>query len=162
FNLPALNSLDANASSLADNFQATPHVSIGKAYLQPDAYTQGKQNVLVVQGTQGSDHIQIDLVGNATSPNAKVRVRIAGSDDGGAGRSDQTFLLSQISRIQVFGQGGNDHIQIDSKVALPAMIFAGDGNDHIETGAGNTVVVGGAGNNHIEAGAGRNILIGGT
>jgi acid phosphatase len=149
FHLPALNTLDAHATSLADNFQATPHVSIAKAYLQPAANTIGK-NVLVVQGTEGSDHIQISLASDAS----KIEVRI--------NNVDQTFPLAQISRIQVYGQGGNDHIDISSQVTLPAMIFGGDGNDHIQTGAGNTVVVGGTGNNHIEAGAGRNLLIGGT
>jgi phospholipase C len=151
FNLPALNSLDAQASSLADNFQATPHVSIGKAYLQPDANSVGK-NVLVVLGTEGNDHIQI---GPASDP-SQIEVRIDSV------HLDQTFPLAQISRIQVYGQGGNDHIEIDPRVTLPAMIFGGAGNDHIQTGSGNTVVVGGTGNNHIEGGSGRNLLIGGT
>ena len=151
FNLPALNTLDANASSLADNFQATPQVSIGKAYLQPDANTIGK-NVLVVLGTVGSDHIQISPASDPT----QIEVRI---DSAGV---DQTFPLAEISRIQVYGQGGNDHIEIDSAVTLPAVIFAGNGNDHIQTGSGNSIVVGGSGNNHIEAGSGRNLLIAGT
>jgi Ca2+-binding RTX toxin-like protein len=42
------------------------------------------------------------------------------------------------------------------------MIFAGDGNNVIHTGAGNTVVVGGRGHNVIEAGTGRDLLIGGA
>jgi acid phosphatase len=150
FNLPALSSMDANASSLADNFQSTPHVSIGTAYLQPDANNVGK-NVLVVLGTEGDDHIQISPAGAS-----QIEVRIDSV------HLDQLFALAQISRIEVYGQGGNDHVEISSQVTLPAMIFAGDGNDHIQTGAGNTIVVGGTGNNHIEAGAGRNLLIGGT
>jgi phospholipase C len=149
FGVPALNGFDAAASSLADNFQATPHVSIGTAYLQPDANTIGK-NVLVVIGTEGSDHIQIGPAGSS-----QVEVSIDGV-------LDKTFPLAQISRIQVYTQGGNDHVEIASQVTLPAMIFAGNGNDHIQTGSGNTVVVGGQGNNHIEGGSGRNILIGGT
>ncbi|HEV3117067.1 MAG TPA: hypothetical protein VGY58_08455, partial [Gemmataceae bacterium] len=75
---------------------------------------------------------------------------------------DQTFSTAQLSRLEIYGQGGNDHIEVDKSVLLPAMIFAGTGNDHIQTGDGNTVVVGGTGNNHIEGGAGRDILIGGT
>jgi phospholipase C len=149
FNLPALTSLDGNASSLADNFQSTPHVSIGTAYLQPDASNLSK-NVLVVMGTEGSDHVRISLASSS-----QVEVQIDNI------HFDQTFPLTQISRIQVFAQGGNDHVEVDPAVTLPAMIFAGDGNDHIQTGAGNTVVVGGGGNDHIEAGAGRNLLIGG-
>src|SRR5262249_2122831 len=151
FNLAPLNTLDAQASSLADNFQPTPPVSIGNPYLQPDANTVGK-NVLVVIGTEGSDHIQI----SPASDPGQVEVRV---DPAGV---DQTFPLAQISRIQVYGQAGNDHIEIGAEVSLPAMIFAGDGNDHIQTGSGNTVVVGGAGNSNVEGGSGRNLLIGGT
>jgi phospholipase C len=150
FNLPALNSLDANASSLADNFQGTPHTSIGKAYLQPDANNIGK-NVLVVMGTEVADHIQIGL-----THAGQLEVQIDSA------HFDRAFDPAQISRIQVYGQGGNDHVEIASQVTLPAMIFAGDGNNHIEGGSGNTVIVGGAGNNQISAGAGRNLLIGGT
>jgi phospholipase C len=151
FNLPAMNQLDANASSLANDFQSTANVSIGKAYLQPDANTIGS-NVLVVLGTLGSDQISIEETG--AGADAQLVVNIDGTV--------QNFSLSQVSRIQIFGQGGNDHIDVSPQVSLPAMIFAGDGNDHIETGSGNTVVVGGTGNNHIDGGAGRNILIGGT
>src|SRR5262249_6824526 len=41
FGLPALNSLDANASTLESSFQSTPKVSLGFAYLQPDADNPG-------------------------------------------------------------------------------------------------------------------------
>jgi phospholipase C len=151
FNLPALNQLDANASSLANDFQSTANVSIGKAYLQPDANTIGS-NVLVVFGTPGSDEISIDETG--AGANARLVVNIDGTV--------QKFSLSQVSRIQIFGQGGNDQIDVSSQVSLPAMIFTGNGNDEIQTGSGNSIVVGGNGDNQINGGAGRNILIGGT
>jgi phospholipase C len=151
FNLPALNQLDANASSLANDFQSTANVSIGKAYLQPDANTIGS-NVLVVFGTPGSDEISIDETG--AGANARLVVNIDGLV--------RKFSLSQVSRIQIFGQGGNDQIDVSPQVSLPAMIFTGDGNDEIQTGSGNSIVVGGSGDNQIDGGAGRNILIGGT
>jgi phospholipase C len=151
FNLPALNQLDANASSLANDFQLTANVSIGKAYLQPDANTIGS-NVLVVIGTEGSDLISVDEIPSASGTQLVVNLN----------GTSETFTLSQVSRIQIFSQGGNDHIDVSSLVTLPTMIFAGNGNDHIQTGSGNTVVVGGIGNNHIDGGSGRNVLIGGT
>jgi phospholipase C len=150
YNLPSLNGLDANASDLSSNFQATPSVSLGQAYLQPDAVTVGKFT-LVAQGTEGNDHIQILPAGAG-----QIEVKI---DSVGL---DQTFSTAQISRMEIYGQGGNDHIEVDPSILIPAMIFAGNGNDHIQTGDGNTVVVGGTGNNHIDGGAGRDILIGGT
>src|SRR5262249_16668577 len=150
FGLQPLNQADANASNLASSFQTTPHVSIGMAYLQPDASNIGK-NVLVVIGTKQGDDISI---GPAQDP-SQIEVRI---DKAGV---DQMFDASQISRIMVYGQGGDDHIQVDPSIALSAMIFGGDGDDHIEAGRGPPLVVGGRGKNQIDGGAGRDLLIGG-
>jgi phospholipase C len=150
FSLPSLDSYDANASDLSTDFQATANVNIGKVYLQPDAVTPGKY-ALIVEGTEKSDHIQI-----TPAANGMIEVGIDTI------HFDQTFDASKISRIEIYGQGGNDHIEIDHAVLTPAFIFGGNGNDHIQTGDGNTVVVGGTGNNHIEGGAGRDILIGGV
>jgi phospholipase C len=150
FGLQPLNERDANATSLASDFQTESHTSIGSAYLQKDADNIGK-SVLVVIGTEKSSHIEVrPAAGNMI----EVTIDATGFD--------QTFDAAQISRIQVFGQGGNDHIVIDQSILLPAMIFAGDGNNSIQTGDGNTIVVGGAGKNKIEGGAGRDILIGGS
>jgi phospholipase C len=149
FGLPALNNLDAQASDLSSNFQSNANVSLGQAYLQPDAANMGKFT-LVVQGTEGSDHIQILPAGKGQ---IEVKIDTVGLD--------QVFSTATISRMEIYGQGGNDHIEVNHRVLIPAMIFGGTGNDHIQTGDGNTVVVGGTGNNHIEGGAGRNILIGG-
>jgi Ca2+-binding RTX toxin-like protein len=151
FNLPTLNSLDANASSLVNNFQVAPHVSIGNAYLQPDANNLGK-SVLIIIGTENDDHIQVGPTGNSS----QIEVRIDSV------HFDQMFPLAQMSRIQIYTQDGDDDIEISPQVTLPAHIFCGNGDDHIQTGSGNTVVVGGTGNNLIEAGSGRNLLIGGT
>jgi phospholipase C len=150
FGLQPLNQRDANATSLASDFQLSPHVDLGTAYLQADADNLG-QYVLVVTGTEQSDHIDVlPAAGN------QIEVKIDTS------HFDQTFDASVISRIQIYGLGGNDRIKVDSSILLPAMIFAGDGNNYIQTGNGNTVVVGGGGRNHIEGGTGRNILIGGS
>jgi acid phosphatase len=150
YGLLPLTNLDAQASDLSSNFQATPHVSLGRAYLQPDAANVGKFT-LVIEGTEGSDHIEV-----LSNGAGQIEVKISNIG------LDQTFSTADISRMEIYGQGGNDHIEIAKDVTLPAMIIGGDGNDHIETGDGNTVVVAGEGNNHIEGGAGRDILVGGT
>jgi phospholipase C len=147
FSLPSLNNLDAKASDLSSDFQATPRVGLGRVYLQPDANTVGAFT-LVVQGTLRNDNIEISVVGTNI-----IQVH--------ENHFDAFFNTSQLSRIEIYGQGGNDHIQVDAAVTLPAMIFAGNGNNVIQTGNGNTVVVGGRGNNVIEGGIGRDILIGG-
>ncbi|HEV3143745.1 MAG TPA: acid phosphatase, partial [Gemmataceae bacterium] len=132
FGLPALNALDANATSLANDFQATPHVSIGSAYVQPDADNPGKF-ALIVQGTEGNNHISI------TQDSGEIRVQI----DGGGAEFDH-FFAQPISRIEVYTQGGNDHVDIANAVTAPAFVFAGAGNDHVQAGGGTAVLVGGS------------------
>jgi hypothetical protein len=149
FGLAPLNQYDANASSLASSFQTTPHIDLGTAYLQPDANDMG-QTVLVVLGTENSDHIHVQPAANNM---IEVTIDTTGFD--------QTFDASKLSRIQIYGQGGNDNISVDQSILIPAMIFAGDGNNDIQTGDGNTVVVGGGGKINIVGGAGRDLLIGG-
>ena len=149
FGLPSLNNLDAKATDLSNDFQATPNVSIGRAYLQPDATNVGKFT-LVIEGTENSDHIEVTTAGPG-----QLKVEIDNI------HFEQLFSTAQISRLEIYSQGGNDHIEVAHDVLIPAIIFGGDGNDHIQTGDGNTVVVGGRGNNHIEGGAGRDILIAG-
>jgi hypothetical protein len=150
FQLQPLSQYDANASDLVDDFQNTPQVSIGSAYAQPDA-DNPRQFALIVQGTQGNDQIQI------TSDGSNVRVQISGS-----GVSYDHSFAEPISRIEIYGQSGDDSITVDQNVTIPAFIFSGNGNNVITAGGGPSVVVGGAGNNILTGGSGPSILIGGS
>jgi phospholipase C len=163
FGLPALNGLVGKASDLSSNFQSSAQVSLGKAYVQPDADNIGKF-VLVVQGTEGNDNIHISL------DNGALHVRITRGDEQSDDHHDNDdhnvvfdgSFAQAISRIEVYGQGGNDHITVDLSVTTPAYLFGGDGNDVLKAGGGLSVVVGGSGNDQIFGGAGPSILIGGT
>jgi tRNA A-37 threonylcarbamoyl transferase component Bud32 len=126
--------------------------SLGTAYLQLDANNAG-QFALIVGGTEGSDQISITPAGTA------LRVQI----DGPGVQFDQSFDQSRqpVSRIEVYAQGGNDHISVDPGVTVPAFLFGGDGNNHISAGGGPSVLVGGAGNDQLTGGSANNILIGG-
>jgi hypothetical protein len=150
FGLAPLNSLVANASDLSSNFQSTPHVSIGSAYVQPDADNMG-MFTLVVQGTEGNDRI------NISQDNGEIHVQITSK-----GVAYDHFFAQAISRIEIYGQGGNDKITVAADVTTPAYILAGNGNDRINGGGGQTVIVGGSGNNKIMGGAGPTIVIGGS
>jgi acid phosphatase len=150
FNLPALDQYDAQASSLASDFQGTAHVSIGSAYAQPDANNPG-QYALIVQGTEGNDTI------NVTQDTGEIRVQITGP-----GVNYDHYFAQPISRLEIYTQGGNDHVTIDPGVTVPAYVFAGSGNDVLQGGGGPTVLVGGSGNNKLVGGAGPSILIGGA
>jgi phospholipase C len=149
FGLQPLNRRDAGASSLASSFQAQGDPSLGRAYLQPDADHPG-QFALIVGGTEGSDHISV------TPDSGGLRVRIDGPGVG----FDQTFT-GPVSRIEVYAQGGNDHVVIDPAVTVPAFVFGGAGNDHLQAGGGPAVLVGGGGNDRLVGGAAPGVLIGG-
>jgi phospholipase C len=153
FGLKALNQYDANASTLESSFQSTAHTSIGKAYLQPSADQPGTLT-LIVQGTEGSDHINITNAGSA------IRVQIDGPDT----HYDHFFDTTNqtISRLEVYGMGGNDHIKVASDVTIPAFLFGGAGNDHIQAGGGLSVLVGGKGNDDLDGGVAASIIIGGA
>jgi phospholipase C len=150
YGLPALNSLVANTSDLTSNLQSTPHVSIGSAYVQPDADNIGMYT-LVVQGTEGNDKISI------TQDSGELHVQITSK-----GLDYDHFFAQSISRIEIYGQGGNDKITVAPDVTTPAFIFAGNGNDTIHGGGGPTVEVGGSGNDKLFGGDGPSILIGGS
>ncbi|MDB5171471.1 MAG: hypothetical protein JWN51_244, partial [Phycisphaerales bacterium] len=70
---------------------------------------------------------------------------------------------SAISRLVVYGNGGDDTITIDAKLKdVPALLYGGDGNDTLNAGAGNTLLDGGDGNDKLNGGAGNDLLIGGA
>jgi phospholipase C len=150
FHLAPLNQYDAQASTLANDFQKTAHVSIGSAYVQPDANNQGKF-ALIVQGTEGNDNISISEDGG----NIEVMIKSKGVNY-------DHFFAQAISRLEIYGQGGNDKITVDPAVTIPAFIFAGDGNNTIKAGSGPSVVVGGEGDNTLTGGSGLGILIAGA
>ncbi|MDB5299554.1 MAG: type secretion target repeat protein, partial [Phycisphaerales bacterium] len=70
---------------------------------------------------------------------------------------------SAISRLVVYGNGGDDTITIDAKLKdVPALLYGGDGNDTLNAGTGNTLLDGGDGNDKLNGGAGNDLLIGGA
>jgi Ca2+-binding RTX toxin-like protein len=118
--------------------------------VQPDADHLG-QYTLVVQGTEGIDGIFISqAIGG-------MRVQIKG-----LGVNFDHSFTQPISRIEIYGQGGNDQITVAPDVTTPAYIFAGNGNNVITGGGGQTVIVGGSGHNLLTGGSGPTILIAGS
>ncbi len=152
YNLKPLNETDAAAASMADCLQTEGHDSLNLAYLQPDA-DRPDRNTLVVGGTPRADRLRIAQEGNSIVVHMHSQAHVAGKR--------WSFKAAKISRIEVFGQGGDDDIQIEANVTVPAVVLCGDGNNSVRCGGGPTVVVGGSGDDTIEGGNGRNVLIGG-
>ena len=67
-----------------------------------------------------------------------------------------------ITRILIYGMGGNDKIVMKSDVPLPAWMFGGDGNDSISGGAKDDLAAGLAGNDLLVGNDGRDFIAGGT
>ena len=114
---------------------------------------------LYVGGTTGDDVITIQ----PADTNGTVDVVVNGQDQG-------PFVPT--GQVVVYGQTGNDVIQVvalnangsTTPLALPVMMFAGNGNDTLDArgASGPTVLVGGGGNDILYGGSGRNILIAGA
>ncbi len=116
--------------------------------------------VLAVGGTTGDDAIVISP--NDAQGNLKVTI---------GGVSQGTFAPG-LSQILVFGQAGNDNIQlVNTKihgttyyVTAPAILFGDAGGDTLDArgSTANNILSGGDGNDTVQGGAGRDILLGGA
>jgi Ca2+-binding RTX toxin-like protein len=60
----------------------------------------------------------------------------------------------------VYGQDGNDNIQVAGGVRLPAWLYGGNGNDRLKGGKGDDFLFGGAGNDNLLGGQGNDLLVG--
>src|SRR5207302_3563963 len=70
-----------------------------------------------------------------------------------------TFAAS--GRLVVYGQAGDDDIQVAGSIANPAWLYGGGGNDRLKGGAGDDVLLGGDGDDLLVGGDGRDLMIGG-
>src|SRR5262245_27764972 len=73
---------------------------------------------------------------------------------------DRTF--QNISRIEIYSQGGGDRIDISPEVTAPALVFGGNGGETVHAGGGAAVLVGGSGHDELEGGMAPTIMIGGA
>jgi len=113
------------------------------------------EGILQVVGTSGDDHVTINQ-----QDNGKMKVHADFLHSG----SFKTFSSAEaltIEKIIAYLCEGDDHLNIAGNVDLPAIIHAGAGNDHINSGGGPSVLLGEVGDDTLIGGFGRNILIGG-
>lgn len=110
--------------------------------------SDGAADTIIVNGTNGSDNVNVASAGNALAViglPAFVAVRSTDPTDG----------------LIINGQGGDDHI---SAAGLPATTAAltingGDGNDALFGGDGNDFINGGRGNDMVLMGAGDDTFV---
>ena len=148
-----ITAIATDARGLASSLATASLVVQGWAVLTDPLATVAGKAILVVVGGQSDDTLEVrDQVGDFV--NVKVNNRL----DSVRYRSTP---VGDVSRILVFGHGGNDTITLASTLTIDATIWGGLGNDTIKAGAGNDVVFGDEGDDNIFGGEGRDILIGG-
>jgi Ca2+-binding RTX toxin-like protein len=136
-------------------------------------FTPSGFNTMIVAGTNGDDTIKVS---KATDTPGGMLVEINGQS--------QVFTApggGAIMVVELWGYGGNDHLQVDltdadNSTLLWADLHGGDGNDtlvgadragfftrdNLYGDAGNDTLVGNAGDDHLYGGFGDDTLLGGA
>jgi len=113
--------------------------------------------VLRITGTNNADHVTVDQ--NATDVFVFENNQLS-----------KIAPVSQVTTIAFDAYGGNDDFKATRFVTKPITVYAGAGDDHVETGSGNDyvfaglgndVVYGRAGNDRIEGADGNDLIFGG-
>ena len=139
-----VNVTDATGSSST----RTHAIIVDVVQLQPNPSDSTKWD-LVVGGTTEADQ----LIVRPGDTSAAVVVTLGGRSLG---------AFAPTGRIVVYGQAGDDDIQVASNISLSAWLYGDDGNDRLKGGAGDDVLFGGAGDDLLMGGGGRDLLVGGT
>ena len=105
---------------------------------------------LKVGGTTGSDNVQITQ--------GSVVVRFF---DPAGNLLEEFRFEEELDEIVVYGQDGDDHIQIDPAMTQSVEVFGGPGNDTIQAGGGASVLHGEEGSDTLIGGLAANELDGG-
>ena len=131
----------------APSAEVTGTITIGSVGLQSDSYGGTAGTALVVGGDVGRDKITLSAARGGT-----IQVLLNGISQG---------LFGPTTRVLVFGQDGNDDINVAGGITLPAFLYGGAGNDRLQGGGGDNVLVGAGGDDQLTGGRGRNVMIGG-
>lgn len=105
--------------------------------------------VLQIIGTDGIDDIRVQRRGDQI----RIRTVLDGSRSPGV-----EFDQQAVDSIEVFACDGDDHVRIARRIALPATVFGGDGDDDLRTGSGNDSVDGGLGADEIRTRGGNDVI----
>ena len=137
-------------TAAADTATNSTDVMVGQIQLTTDP-DDDAHTALFVGGSNGDDVIVIQRGSTAS----KIRVVINGVIKG-------EYDATNLGRIIVYGNAGNDNITISTDVGpVTALLYGGDGNDVLNGGSGYNLLDGGAGNDTLTGGANNDMLFGG-
>ena len=75
---------------------------------------------------------------------------------------DAMFGQPTISRVEIRGNGGDDHIRLGDEITQQSTLSGGSGNDNIRGGSGKATILGGASHDLLIGGGADDVLIGGN
>jgi len=119
------------------------------------AQINNETNVLAIGADLAGDQIRVSPVGSQNGTSADVvSVSLRGIVSQGN--------FTGFNNIVIYGQDGNDNINVSPGILKAASIFGGKGNDLLSGGSGNDLLEGGDGNDTLVGNDGDDILHGGA
>jgi hypothetical protein len=137
---------DGQAISLIWTVSITVSQATAGAALVPDPCGDG--TALLVDGTPGNDSVLVNPAGSGSG----YEISLNGQSLG---------VFSGVERIIIRTHEGDDTIQVAGTVDIPTWQFGGSGNDHLNAGNADSVVIGGSGADELHGGSGADLIIGG-
>ncbi|MCS7470620.1 PKD domain-containing protein [Stieleria sp. ICT_E10.1] len=122
-------------------------VVVTTSALLPDTWNP-ELSALYAGGTTSADDIEI----RSGAESGTIEVWINDVLDG---------VFAPAGRLVIFGQAGDDDIQVAGSINHDTWIDGGEGDDRIKGGAGNDVIMGGQGHDLLLGRSGRDFLLGG-
>jgi Ca2+-binding RTX toxin-like protein len=142
-------------------------VTIHHEATTPQVVTDTVVVMSVLNHAQGCCDPNSLLIGAALS-GSTIRVVPQGKQTGALTDTVQVLIdganqgtFTGFNRITIYGQSGNDDLEIADAVLKDACIFGGGGNDRIKGGGGNNILIGGPGDDLIIGGDQNDLIIGG-
>ena len=141
--------------SLRDNqFRPTLELLEHRSLMASNLQATLSGGYLYVFGGSADDYINLSQSSNRLSvSNTLISV----------GSSKVTSVdATSVKKLVIYGQGGNDVLNVSPSITKDAYLYGGSGNDKLFSGGGNDYLDGGSGGDQLSGGAGNDYLIGGT
>ena len=148
----------------ADHIYSKPGLYDVSVTVSDDVDSDSNSGRAVVVGATLTDAGVLEVVGGSGADRVEVRKAKRGKYYVAAefedfGKQYRSFHADDVASLSIATGPGRDHIRVQSKVKLEAVIHAGAGADIVEGGDGDTKVIAGAGNDIVVTGHGNDTLI---
>jgi hypothetical protein len=142
---------DANNNHAGTSGSPLPEIAVGSGVTLVG-------NVLYLVGGGGNDQLNIQHIGSSNT--GSTGITISGQLNG-ANVNNINYPTAPVA-IDLVLFNGNDTVNMQSTLNLPATVSDGNGNDSITLGQGNNSVTVGSGRDYVQAGDGNNTVAANT